>query len=65
MNADADREVAIFSQALKFAPQDRDAFLDKACSGDDELRGKVGALLKAHGRLGNFLEEPPGGLTDD
>jgi hypothetical protein len=65
MNADADREVAIFTRALGLAPQDRDAFLDNACGSDDELRGKVEALLKAHARLGSFLEEPPGAITDD
>jgi len=65
MNADADREVAVFSQALTVALQDRDAFLDNACGRDEELRGKVEALLKAHARLGSFLEEPPGGIADD
>ena len=65
MNADSDREVAIFTQAVEVASQDRVAFLDSACGGDEELRSKVEALLKAHDRLGSFLEEPPGGLTDD
>ena len=65
MNSDSDPEVSIFTQALKLAPQDRAAFLDQACRGDGELRGKVEALLKAHDRLGNFLEEPPGGIADD
>jgi len=65
MNADSDREVAIFTQALKLSPQNRGIFLDNACGGDGELRVKVEALLKAHDRLGSFLEEPPGGLTDD
>jgi len=65
MNGDSDREVSIFTEALKVAPRDRDAFLDKACGVDEELRGKVEALLKAHDRLGSFLEEPPGGIGDD
>ena len=65
MNDDSDREVAIFSEALKVPPQARKAFLDKTCGDDEELRGKVEALLKAHARLGSFLEEPPGGLADD
>jgi hypothetical protein len=65
MNGESDREVAIFTQALKVEHEDRDAFLDHACGGDEELRGKVEALLKAHDRLGSFLEEPPGGLVDD
>ena len=65
MNGDSDREVSIFTQALKVALQDRDAFLHKTCGGDEELRSKVEALLKAHDRLGSFLEEPPGGIADD
>ena len=65
MNAHSDREVVIFTEALEVGPQDRDAFLDNACGGDDDLRDKVEALLKAHDRLGSFLEEPLGGLTDD
>jgi hypothetical protein len=65
MNANPDREVAVFTQALKVAPQSRHAFLDNACGGEEELRGKVEALLKAHDRLGSFLEEPPGRITDD
>jgi hypothetical protein len=65
MKDDPEREVAIFTQALKVAAEDRDAFLGKACAGDAELRGKVEALLKAHSRLGTFLEEPPGTVADD
>jgi hypothetical protein len=65
MNGDSDREVSIFTQALKIASQDRDAFLDQACGRDEDLRGKVEALLRAHDRLGSFLEEPPGGITND
>jgi hypothetical protein len=65
MNGDSDREVSIFTQALKLVPQNRDAFLDSACGDDEELRGIVEALLRAHERLGTFLEEPPGGLAND
>jgi eukaryotic-like serine/threonine-protein kinase len=65
MNDDSNREVVIFTQALKFSPRARAAFLEQACEGDDGLRGKVEALLKAHDRLGSFLEEPPRGLADD
>jgi eukaryotic-like serine/threonine-protein kinase len=63
MNGEPDREVTIFTQARKVAREDRDIFLESACGGDEELRGKVEALLNAHDRLGSFLEEPPGGIT--
>ncbi|HZR20233.1 MAG TPA: hypothetical protein VFE51_23320 [Verrucomicrobiae bacterium] len=65
MKGDSDHEVAIFTRALKVAPQNRDAFLDHVCAGDEELREKVEALLKAHDRLGTFLEEPPGEIAGD
>ena len=59
MKDDADRELAIFIEAIRAPTQERAAFLDIACHGDENLRRKVEALLKAHDRLGNFLEEPP------
>jgi hypothetical protein len=59
MKNDSDREVAIFTEALKVPLEQRDAFLKYMCNGDDQLRRKVEALLKAHDRVGKFLEEPP------
>jgi len=56
--------VSIFTQALSVAHHERGVFLDKAC-GDQQPRGKVEALLRAHDRLGNFLEQPPDGIADD
>jgi len=50
------RVVAIFMQALKVRPQERDAFLERRCGGDIDLRRRLEALLQAHDRLGNFLE---------
>ena len=63
MNDDAGRDVAVFTEAIKVPVRDRVAFLDEACAGDDSLRRKVEALLKAHDRVGNFLEEPPTGRS--
>jgi eukaryotic-like serine/threonine-protein kinase len=59
MNDDARRELTVFTEAIKVRREDRDAFLEKACGGDDNLRRKVEALLKAHDHIGNFLEGPP------
>jgi hypothetical protein len=61
MNDDAGREIAIFTGALKLTLRKRATFLDIACHGDEPLRCKVEALLSAHDRIGNFLEEPPTG----
>jgi hypothetical protein len=63
MNSGPGREVVVFTEALKVSVQDRAAFLDRMCVGDEDLRHKVEALLKAHDRLGNFLEEPPTGAS--
>jgi hypothetical protein len=59
MKNDAGREMAVFTEAVKLPFDGRDAFLKIACSGDGKLRRRVEALLKAHDRIGTFLEEPP------
>jgi len=59
MKGDSEREIAIFTEALGVSLQERDAFLERACNGDEDLRRGVKAILRAHDRLGNFLEEPP------
>jgi hypothetical protein len=63
MKGDPGREVVVFTEALKVPAQERAAFLDRACAGDENLRHKVEALLGAHDRLGDFLEEPPTGTS--
>jgi serine/threonine protein kinase len=56
---------AIFLEALDIpGAEERLAFLDQACGADDELRGKVGALLAANDRAGSFLEAPVSGLME-
>jgi len=61
MKDDSDRQLAMFTEAIRVPIQERAAFLDIACHGDENLRRKVEALLEAHDRIGNFLEEPPTG----
>ena len=63
MKGDPGREVVVFTEALKVPVQERAAFLERACAGNENLRHKVEALLKAHDRLGKFLEEPPPGTS--
>ena len=65
MKGDSDREVGIFTEALKVPVQEREAFLERICRGQKELRQKVEALLRAHDRLGDFLEEPPTTASDE
>src|SRR5437773_4066323 len=45
-----------FHAALDCEPGQLSAFLDKACAGDEVLRGKVEALLASHQRAGNFIQ---------
>ncbi len=65
MRGDSDREIAIFTEALMVPLQERDAFLERWCNGDENLRRRVEAILKAHDRLGDFLEDPPTGASLD
>jgi serine/threonine protein kinase/Tfp pilus assembly protein PilF len=50
---------AIFFAALeKGTPDERAAYLEEACGGDSELRGRVERLLAAHPQVGSFLNQP-------
>src|SRR5262245_19894145 len=50
---------SIFFAALeKHSAAERDAFLDQACAGNDELRGSVERMLTAQAEAGSFLEHP-------
>src|SRR5580700_5311553 len=63
MDRDGSRDVVIFTEALQLSVGERDAFLSRACAGDENLRRKVEALLKAHDEVGDFLEQPPAGAA--
>src|SRR5438093_12475494 len=53
------RVEALFFAALeKPGAAERAAYLDSACGGDAELRSQVEKLLKAHPRVGDFLQGP-------
>ena len=50
----------LFSAALEQKSWARQSsFLDEACAGDTALRSKLEQLLRAHDRVGSFLEGPP------
>jgi len=65
MCEEPNRDVGIFTEALRVPKGERGAFLDRACAGDQELRRKVEALLEAHERVGDFLETPPAEIDSD
>ena len=53
-------ERAIFEAALdRKDPEQRVAYLNEACGGDQPLRHHIEGLLKAHEMLGSFLAGPP------
>jgi serine/threonine protein kinase len=48
--------LAIFNEAIELpSPDERAAYLDRACAGDAMLRSRVEALLRAHDHAGQFL----------
>jgi serine/threonine protein kinase len=53
-----DREVAVFSAALRLSAGERTAYLDEACAGDAALRQHVEELLQASEKAGSFLKSP-------
>jgi hypothetical protein len=63
MRGDPDRELVVFTEALEVPVQERATFLKRVFASDENLCRTVEALLRAHDRLGNFLEEPPTGAS--
>ena len=56
MNPDPNPAKAIFLEAVEqHAPDQWPAFLDRACAGQPDLRGRVEALLEAHQEVGTLL----------
>ena len=62
MNDAPDREVVIFTEALRLPAAERADHLDRACSGDGELRRRVEAVLPGYENAGDFLGEPAAGV---
>src|SRR5467141_1454046 len=48
----------LFQSAVERAPEERAAFLDESCHGDEGLRREVGSLLTSYERSENFIELP-------
>ncbi|HXG11721.1 MAG TPA: serine/threonine-protein kinase, partial [Gemmataceae bacterium] len=48
MSVDFDKLREIFLAAVEQPPDQRDAYLNRACAGDEELRRHLAAMLKAH-----------------
>lgn len=52
------RVTALFLQAFDLPPGEREAWLDRACAEDPDLRGEVAALLAFEAETPDFLERP-------
>jgi hypothetical protein len=52
----------VFKAAVKLSPEERGAYLDKACGANQELRREVESLLRAHDDAAGFLQNPPARL---
>lgn len=63
MTAEADKLRELFLAALKVPAAEREAFLRQACTGADDLRERVGLLIRAHEELGSMA--PPAGAQVD
>src|SRR5215475_944028 len=48
----------LFQTAVERAPEERAAFLDESCHGDEGMRREVESLLTSHQRAENFIEVP-------
>jgi eukaryotic-like serine/threonine-protein kinase len=48
----------VFNAAVEQSPDERAAFLERSCNGDEALRRKVELLLKYHDKSGDFIKSP-------
>ena len=58
MNGAPDADIAVFTEALRLPPEERERYLSEACKGDAEFRRRVEALLQAYEQAGDFLGKP-------
>ena len=64
MNTHNPSQEEIFEGALRLStPEERAAYLDQTCGGNEQLRQSVEVLLKAHEQAGPFLQQPPAALS--
>jgi eukaryotic-like serine/threonine-protein kinase len=48
----------VFESALEQAPEERSAYLTRACAGDESLREQVETLIASYEEAGSFIEDP-------
>lgn len=65
MATDPERLKSIFLDALDAPPAERQALLDKACAGDQELRQRIDAMLRANDRTDKLFDQPAAKLLTE
>jgi eukaryotic-like serine/threonine-protein kinase len=55
----------LLEAALERPATERASFLDRACAGDEELRGELESLLISDGQAEAFIESPPARVAAD
>src|SRR5215216_283215 len=55
----------LLEAALDCPPTERASFLDRACSGDEELRRELDSLLISDEQAEAFIESPPARVAAD
>jgi eukaryotic-like serine/threonine-protein kinase len=59
MKSERWRQIAnLYHATIAHGAEERSAFLDEACDGDEELRKEVERLVKSHEQSGDFIESP-------
>src|SRR5262245_51863840 len=59
MNAERWKQVNdLFQSTVERAPEERTAFLDESCHGDEDIRREVESLLTSHDHAKEFIEVP-------
>ena len=53
----------IYEQALPLAESAREAYVNRECQGEDDVRAEVERLLTAHDNIPSWLERPPLGAA--
>src|ERR1700751_3510710 len=61
MSRNSGRDVELFTEAIQLPEEQRFAFLDRTCAGDEELRRRIESLLRSNDKAADFLETPPTG----
>ena len=59
-NVNQDQLKALFEQALDLSPEERTAFLDEQCAGNEDLRAELDSLLEHAGEEPDFLDNLAG-----